>query len=162
MPAYTNALGYGCHGDWTTANKNYQVTARLLNTGLWTNLTDTKYAESADKQQTLSIAHPYAGEAEERVYGDAETELMLTTGKFNDVIAHAYQELAPHKICQYIYELANAFNSFYHGNKIMSEEDKALDELDEKKNKVLDAVFNGITAGVFIAAIIFAVIYFLL
>ena len=23
--AYTNALGYGCHGDWTTANKNYQV-----------------------------------------------------------------------------------------------------------------------------------------
>ena len=70
------------------------------------------------------IAHPFAGEAETRTYGDAEIDLMLTAAKFNDVVSKTYEELAPHKLCQYIYEMANAFNSFYHGNKIMSEEDK--------------------------------------
>ena len=32
-------------------------------------------------------------------------------------------ELAPHKICAYIYDLSNAFNRFYHGTKILAEED---------------------------------------
>lgn len=69
------------------------------------------------------IAHPYH-EGDMREYGAAEIDLMLTAAKFNDVLAHAYQEMAPHKICQYIYDMANAFNSFYHENKIMSEENK--------------------------------------
>ena len=37
-----------------------------------------------------------------------------------------YEELAPHKICAYIYELANAFNRFYHETKILAEEDKEV------------------------------------
>ncbi|MGN0506617.1 MAG: arginine--tRNA ligase [Lachnospiraceae bacterium] len=69
------------------------------------------------------IAHPYH-ENDTREYGASEIDLMLTAAKFNDVIAHVYQEIAPHKLCQYIYDMANAFNSFYHENKIMSEENK--------------------------------------
>ena len=38
---------------------------------------------------------------------------------------NAFEETAPHKVCSYIYDLANAFNTFYHGNKIMAEEDEA-------------------------------------
>ena len=82
-----------------------------------------KYAETVG-EAAGEIAHPYGGEAETRAYGDAEIDLMLTAAKFNDVVSKTYEELAPHKLCQYIYEMANAFNSFYHGNKIMSEEDK--------------------------------------
>ena len=82
-----------------------------------------KYAETVGAAEG-EIAHPYGGEAETRAYGDAEIDLMLTAAKFNDVVSKTYDELAPHKLCQYIYEMANAFNSFYHGNKIMSEEDK--------------------------------------
>ena len=82
-----------------------------------------KYAETVGQAKGV-IAHPFGGENETREYGAAEVDLMLTAAKFNDVIAHAYQEMAPHKICQYIYEMANAFNGFYHANKIMSEEDK--------------------------------------
>ena len=82
-----------------------------------------KYEETFGKAEG-SIAHPFGGETEERTYGAAEIDLMLTAAKFNDVVAKTYEELAPHKLCQYIYEMANAFNSFYHGNKIMSEEDK--------------------------------------
>ena len=37
-----------------------------------------------------------------------------------------HEETAPHKICAYIYELANAFNSFYHGTKILAETDETL------------------------------------
>ena len=49
--------------------------------------------------------------------------LMLEVAKFNQVIENAYDELAPHKICAYIYDLSNAFNRFYHETKILSEED---------------------------------------
>ena len=32
------------------------------------------------------------------------------------------------KLCSYIYELANAFNRFYHETKILAEEDQAKKE----------------------------------
>ncbi|MEE1078714.1 MAG: arginine--tRNA ligase [Agathobacter sp.] len=57
---------------------------------------------------------------------DSEKDLMLALAKFNAVMENAYEETAPHKICAYIYELANAFNSFYHGTKILAETDETL------------------------------------
>lgn len=56
---------------------------------------------------------------------ESEKALMLEAAKFGSVMETAYQELAPHKICAYIYDLANAFNRFYHETKILAEEDKA-------------------------------------
>lgn len=52
-----------------------------------------------------------------------EKALMLQVLKFNDVFGAVYEETAPHKLCAYIYELANEFNKFYHETKILSEED---------------------------------------
>ena len=57
--------------------------------------------------------------------GESEKALMLMLSKYNEVLENSFAETAPHKICQYIYELANAFNSFYHDTKILSEEDEA-------------------------------------
>jgi arginyl-tRNA synthetase len=37
---------------------------------------------------------------------------------------NAFEESAPHKICSYIYDLANALNHFYHETKIMAEENE--------------------------------------
>ncbi len=54
-----------------------------------------------------------------------EQALMLELTKFNEMIHSAYEEIAPHRICSYIYDLANAFNSFYHNTKIITEEDVA-------------------------------------
>ncbi len=56
---------------------------------------------------------------------ESEKSLMLELAKFNHVMDGAFQELAPHKICAYIYDLSNAFNHFYHETKIISEEDAA-------------------------------------
>lgn len=54
----------------------------------------------------------------------SEKALKLEMAKIIDTLESAYQELAPHKICAYIYDLSNAFNRFYHENKIMAEENK--------------------------------------
>ena len=54
---------------------------------------------------------------------DSEKALQLEASKYNDVMAAAYEELGPHKICAYIHDLANAFNRFYHEVKILAEED---------------------------------------
>ncbi len=58
----------------------------------------------------------------------AETEsqkaLELMLARFNGVLENAFDELAPHKVCAYIYELANTFNKFYHETKILGEEDE--------------------------------------
>ena len=55
---------------------------------------------------------------------ESEKALMLALSKFNAVMENAFEELAPHKICAYIYELANDFNHFYHEVKILSEENE--------------------------------------
>lgn len=54
---------------------------------------------------------------------DSETALYLTLAKFADTMEAAYAEKAPHKICQFIYELSESFNAFYHGNRILGNED---------------------------------------
>ncbi len=54
-----------------------------------------------------------------------EKALMLEVAKFNAMMESACEETAPHKVCAYIYDLANAFNKFYHETKILAEEDAA-------------------------------------
>lgn len=58
----------------------------------------------------------------------SEKKLMLELTKLNEVLEQSIAELAPHKICAYIYDLANQFNSFYHETKILSEENKQKQE----------------------------------
>lgn len=78
-----------------------------------------------------SILNKYkeqGGNLEQTVLQDAvnasEKSLMLEISKFNAMMEAAYEEIAPHRICAYIYDLANAFNRFYHETKILAEEDK--------------------------------------
>lgn len=75
-----------------------------------------KYEEKIGKlPESTDLAAPVS---------DSETALMLELSKFNDMMEIAFEENAPHKMCQYIYELSNAFARFYHENKIIAEEDK--------------------------------------
>ena len=67
-----------------------------------------------------------SGAVIEAAHSKSEKDLMLELSKFNAVMESAFEETAPHKICSYIYDLANAFNSFYHGTKIMSEETETV------------------------------------
>ncbi len=53
----------------------------------------------------------------------SEKALMLSLVQFTSAVESAYKEKAPHKLCSFVYELANAFNRFYHETNIMSEKD---------------------------------------
>lgn len=55
---------------------------------------------------------------------EAEKALMMSLAGFPAMMAGAYEETAPHKVCAYIYELANAFNRFYHETRIVAEQDQ--------------------------------------
>ena len=54
----------------------------------------------------------------------SEKALMLQLARFNGVMENAFEEIAPHKVCSYIYDLANEFNHFYHETKILTQEDE--------------------------------------
>ena len=75
-----------------------------------------KYTDSGKTLENLSI-NP----------ADSATEkaLMLSLAKFSEIMAAVYTEKAPHKLCQFIYEVSNAFNGFYHDTKILAETDEA-------------------------------------
>lgn len=64
---------------------------------------------------------------------DAQKQLMMQLAGFNAMMENACEETAPHKVCAFIYDLANAFNHFYHETKILAEED-------EKQKKSLIAL----------------------
>ena len=76
-----------------------------------------KYAESGKSAADYTI---------QAAHSASEKNLMLELARFNEVMTNAAEELAPHKICAYIYGLANALNHFYHETKIMVEEDVAV------------------------------------
>lgn len=75
-----------------------------------------KYKENGGVlEDTAELLAPVSG---------SETDLYLTLSKYADTIEGAYAELAPHRICQFIYELSEAFNHFYHETRILAEEDE--------------------------------------
>jgi len=80
-----------------------------------------KYAENCGLSRDEAVASAKL----QAVANETDKALMLELTKFHNVMDVAYEELAPHKICAYIYDVANAFNRFYHENKILAEEDAA-------------------------------------
>ena len=74
-----------------------------------------KYQDTCENTENGEILPPSA---------EPEKTLMLALSRYSDVMLTCFEELAPHKICAYIYELSNALNHFYHETKIIAEEDK--------------------------------------
>ena len=75
--------------------------------------------QGGGEEGTKAILPPVSG---------TEKGLMLQLARYNEAVENAFAETAPHKICQYVYELSNAFNSFYHETKILAEEDESRRE----------------------------------
>lgn len=74
-----------------------------------------KYTETGSIPEEAGICEPV---------NEAEKALMLELTGFHSMLENAYEEIAPHRICAYIYDVANAFNHFYHGTRILAEEDE--------------------------------------
>ncbi len=78
-----------------------------------------KYKESGGRQEGLRILAPANA---------AEKAMMMSLTGFASMIEGAWRDLAPHRICAYIYQVANDFNKFYHETKIITEEDRQKQE----------------------------------
>ncbi len=61
-------------------------------------------------------------------HNKSETDVMLALSKWSETVNAAYNEQAPHKICQFVYELSDSFNKFYHENKIVTNDDEKIRE----------------------------------
>jgi arginyl-tRNA synthetase len=56
-------------------------------------------------------------------HSKTERDLMLKLAMFNEAIEAAFHDKAPNRICDYIYDVSNLFNKFYHDHVIITEED---------------------------------------
>jgi len=59
------------------------------------------------------------------IQGD-ERKLARKIGEYPEVIQKAVNELMPHHVCTYLYELAQTFNRFYEHNRVVGDEREAL------------------------------------
>ncbi len=53
---------------------------------------------------------------------EKEIDLLKKLGEFPQAVAEAAQKRVPHRITQYIFELASAFHSFYNAEKVLDRE----------------------------------------
>ena len=75
-----------------------------------------KYRENGGSTDDITMLPPANAE---------EKSLMMTLTGFVPMIEGSFRDLAPHRICAYIYQIANDFNKFYHATKIITEEDRS-------------------------------------
>lgn len=76
----------------------------------------TKYVQQGGSLEGLEI---------QASTGQAQKQMMMQLAGFNAMMESASEEDAPHRVCAFIYDLANAFNHFYHETQILSEKDEA-------------------------------------
>lgn len=92
------------------------------NTGPYILYTIVRIKSILNKYRTQKGDNGFASVIEP-AFGESENSLMLELVKFNEMAETAFKENAPHRICQFVYDLSNAFNRFYHDNKIIGEQD---------------------------------------
>lgn len=57
------------------------------------------------------------------VESEKEFDLLKKLGEFPEAVADAAQKLTPHRITNYVYELAAALHSFYNAEKVLDQDD---------------------------------------
>jgi arginyl-tRNA synthetase len=50
-----------------------------------------------------------------------ERNLVRKLGEYSETVEQAVEELMPHHICNYLYELAQEFNRFYEKNRVIGD-----------------------------------------
>ena len=56
---------------------------------------------------------------------DEDRDLVRKLGEYSEVVDAAVRELAPHHICNYLFELAQQFNRYYEKNRVIGDEKQA-------------------------------------
>src|SRR5699024_5394149 len=62
----------------------------------------------------------------EQLTTEKEIDLLKKLAEFPQVVADAAEKHAPHKITQYVFDVASLLHSFYNAEKVMNESDLEL------------------------------------
>lgn len=75
------------------------------------------HGQTVEKGAKLVMALPEKG-----VLTKDERSLLRKIGEFAEVVDRSVNEIMPHHICTYLYELAQIFNSFYEHNRVIDDD----------------------------------------
>lgn len=91
------------------------------NTGPFIQYSHARICSILRKATETGLATNFKGEIAE--LQDAERELLKLLLQYQEVVTEADQRLSPALLCQYAYDLATAFNRFYHDCPVLIEAD---------------------------------------
>lgn len=65
-------------------------------------------------------------ESSEATFDENERALLVKLSEYQEVTARAVEDLMPHHVCTYLYELAQSFNRFYESSRIIDDPREAI------------------------------------
>ncbi|MFH0959835.1 MAG: DALR anticodon-binding domain-containing protein, partial [Pseudomonadota bacterium] len=74
-----------------------------------------------------------------------EKQIMKRLGDFPDMLSEAAETMEPHRITFYLLELAELFHSYYHDNKVLTEDDRIRKARLYLVEAVRQVIENGLT-----------------
>ena len=86
------------------------------NTGSYLQYAHARARSILDKSNT-SFVRPTAVKQEDRA-------LVRKLGEYHEVVTRATEQLEPHHICNYLFELAQEFNRYYEKNQVIGSDDE--------------------------------------
>ncbi|HEV2403458.1 MAG TPA: arginine--tRNA ligase [Candidatus Saccharimonadales bacterium] len=84
------------------------------------------HARARSIMQKSQKTTPKSGGPRQAVLEPEERRLLSKIVQYPDVVEQAVDELLPHYICTYLYELAQLFNHFYEHNQVIGSERQTL------------------------------------
>ncbi len=89
-----------------------------------------QYAHARARSILLKAGKDAAGSASpmDKTIGleAGERSLARKIGRYSEAVDRAVADLMPHHVCSYLYDLAQTFNRFYEGNRVIGDERQAL------------------------------------
>ena len=79
------------------------------------------YLQYAHARARSILAKAELADIESPQYDPAERALLAKISEYPNIIERAAEDLAPHSICSYLYELAQVFNRFYEKNRVIDD-----------------------------------------
>ncbi len=79
------------------------------------------YLQYAYARAVSILSKKSASSAKNYELDPSERQLVLKISEYPEVVEIATNELMPHLVCTYLYELAQEFNSFYEANRVIGE-----------------------------------------
>ena len=84
------------------------------------------YLQYAHARARSILARAQAAEADLAGLTADERSVVRKLAEYNEVVARAADDMLPHLICTYLYELAQKFNQFYEHNRVVDDPREAV------------------------------------